>query len=157
MRLSDRAHLYFAYGADLSAGLMRRRCPDHRVLGAATLSGYALVFAGASRTWGGATLTAVPSQNDAIDGVLYLVSNLSLADLDRAQGCPAAYQRVTVRAGTGHGAADAHAYAMRPPLSLGAPAAIYLAVVAAEYHRLGFDLGALEVAIGRSSRLRLTN
>jgi len=147
VRLSPRAHLYFAYGADLCEPLLRRRCPDARVIGPASLRGFSLAFAGASKTWGGATLTLVPTAGTHVHGVLYLVSQLSLSDLDRIQGCPRRYERVTVKIADADGMrADAHAYCMRPPLAGGVPADAYLDVVTGEYRRLGLDLEPLVIA-----------
>jgi hypothetical protein len=147
VRLSQHAHLFFAYGADLSEPLLRRRCPDVRVLGTASLHGYGLAFAGASRTWNGATLTLVPEAPGRVDGVLYLVSQLSAADLDRINGCPRVYERVLLGVGEG---LTAHAYCMRPPLTTGAPSEPYFDLVLREYHRLGFDPAPLVVALDRS-------
>jgi len=146
-RLSPRAHLYFAYGADLNPDLMRRRCPGSRVVGVGSLAGFALTFAGWSRTWSGGTLTLVPSASSRVDGVLYLVSNVSLADLDRIQGCPRVYQRVTVGVGGDDGRGEAHAYCMRPPLVRSQPNAAYLAMVCNEYARLRLDTAPLFKAI----------
>lgn len=148
VRLSPRAHLYFAYGADLCAPLLRRRCRDARVIGQASLRGFSLAFAGASRTWGGATLTLVPTEGGHVNGVLYLISQLSLADLDRIQGCPRRYERVTVQIADAQGMrADAHAYCMRPPLTGGPPSEAYFDLMMREYRRLGIDREPLEVAL----------
>lgn len=148
VRLSPRSHLYFAYGADLCEPIMRRRCPDHRVVGRASLGGFGLAFAGASKTWGGGTLTLVPREGAHVDGVLYLVTQLSLADLDRIQGAPRIYARVTVQIADGAGMrADAHAYCMRPPLAGGVPSDPYFDLMTREYHRLGIDPEPLVVAL----------
>jgi hypothetical protein len=144
--------LYFAYGADLNETLLRRRCPDVRVVGAASLRGFGIAFAGASKTWRGATLTLLPTLGARVDGVLYLVSHVELADLDRKQGCPRVYERVTVRAADDASAvADAHAYCMRPPVATGLPSDAYFDLVACEYHRLGFDPEPLVVALDRAA------
>lgn len=150
--LARESLLYFAYGADLNEALLRRRCPDVRVVGSASLRGFGIAFAGASRTWGGATLTLVPTAGARVDGVLYLVSHLELADLDRRQGCPRVYERVTVRvADDGSAVADAHAYCMRPLFAIGQPSEAYFDLVAREYHRLGFDPEPLVVALDRAA------
>lgn len=151
-RLSRETHLYFAYGADLCEPLLRRRCPDIHALGRASLHGFSLAFAGQSRTWGGATLTLVPTARAHVDGVLYVVSRLSLGDLDRMQGCPRVYERVTVAVADEGGAhEEAHAYCMRPPLGGGAPSDAYFDLVAREYHRLGIDPEPLVVALDRAT------
>jgi hypothetical protein len=151
VRLSPRAHLYFAYGADLCEALLRRRCPDLRVVGSASLRGYQLAFAGESRRWDGATLTLVPRADAHVGGLLYLVSGVSLAGLDRAQGAPRVYERVTVPGVDARGTrADAHAYCMRPPLVGGLPSEAYYGLVTSEYRRLGFDTAALVDALERA-------
>jgi hypothetical protein len=153
VRLSAHAHLFFAYGADLSEALLRRRCPDVRVLGAAGLHGFGLAFAGASRTWGGATLTLVPDHARRVDGVLYLVSQVSAADLDCINGCPVVYERVSINVGEGR---SANTYCMRPPLAVGAPSETYFELVRYEYERLGFDPAALIAARRRAGRASTT-
>ncbi|MBI2388666.1 MAG: gamma-glutamylcyclotransferase [Deltaproteobacteria bacterium] len=151
-RLARQTQLFFAYGADLCEPLLRRRCPDARVIGRASLGGFGLAFAGASKTWGGATLTLVPNAEARVDGVLYLIRDLSLSDLDRMQGCPRVYERVTVRVADDDDArADAHAYCMRPPLAGGVPNDVYFDLVAREYHRLGIDPEPLLVALDRAA------
>lgn len=139
-RLGERAHLYFAYGADLDEGRLRRRCPDVQAIGRAALRGFSLAFRGASRSWHGATLTLVPAANAHVEGVLYVVSGVSLDALDRTQGCPISYERVTVRVADGQGAhAEAHAYCMRPSAPAAAPSDAYFDAVAREYRTLGID------------------
>jgi gamma-glutamylcyclotransferase (GGCT)/AIG2-like uncharacterized protein YtfP len=155
VRLSPSAHLYFAYGADLCEPLLRRRCPDVRVIGRASLRGFSLAFAGTSKTWGGATLTLVPTEGSHVHGVVYLVSQLSLADLDRVQGCPRVYQRVTVQIADTQGMrADAHAYCMRPPLAGGVPSDPYFDLMTREYDRLGIDPRPLAVALDNGASAR---
>jgi len=150
-RLSREAHLYFAYGADLCEPLLRRRCPDVRAIGRASLRGVSLAFAGASKTWGGATLTLVPTARASVDGVLYVLSRVSLADLDRMQGCPRVYERVTVGVADAAGAqAEAHAYCMRPPVAGGLPSDAYFDLIAREYNRLGIDPEPLVIALDRA-------
>lgn len=150
-RLAPHSVLLFAYGADLCEPLLRRRCPDARIVGRATLHGFGLAFAGASKTWRGATLTLVPTLGAHVDGVLYLIPQLSLGDLDRIQGAPRVYERVTVRiADDGAASAQAHAYCMRPPLVGGVPNDVYFDLVAREYHRLGMDPEPLVVALDRA-------
>lgn len=154
--LARESLLYFAYGADLNEALLRRRCPDVRVIGQASLRGFGLAFAGASKTWGGATLTLVPTVGARVDGVLYLLSHVELADLDRKQGCPRVYERVTVRvADDASAVADAHAYCMRPPFAGALPSDAYFDLVAREYHRLRFDPEPLVVALDRASAVGL--
>ncbi len=152
VRLSPRAHLYFAYGADVCEPLLRRRCLDARVIGRASLRGFSLAFAGASKTWGGATLTLIPTEGAHVHGVLYLVSQLSLSELDRIQGCPSRYERVTVQIADAQGmCADAHAYCMRPPLVGGLPSDAYFDLMTREYHRLGSDPEPLDIALDRAA------
>lgn len=146
--LARNSHLYFAYGADLCEPLLQRRCPNAQPLGRAMLGGFGLAFAGASKTWGGATLTLVPRARQHVDGVLYLMPDVSLETLDRIQGAPRVYQRVTVRIATDDDAvAEAHAYCMRPPLAGGRPTDAYFDLIAREYARLAIDPEPLVIAL----------
>jgi gamma-glutamylcyclotransferase (GGCT)/AIG2-like uncharacterized protein YtfP len=139
--------LIFAYGSNLDAAQMRRRCPSAAFAGRAALRGYQLAFAGHSAAWGGAVATLLPARAGLVQGALY---RLSLADrllLDRYEGVPLVYQRVGVSLRDEHGRRRrAHVYVLtgRTP---GAPSARYLAVITRAYARLGFDRRALYAAL----------
>ena len=66
---------YFAYGSNMSRAGMRRRCPDARAVGLATLEGYRF-FVGLEG-WG----SVKPGAGDSVHGVLWDLTPRCLAAL----------------------------------------------------------------------------
>jgi len=77
--------LYFAYGANVHPGWLRRRIPDAELLGAAVLPGHRLAFRKRGRD-GAARSDAQPGSmpGDTLPGVLYAVRSEALAQLGAA-------------------------------------------------------------------------
>ena len=72
--MESQTYLYFAYGSNLNPERMRRRIPDARPVGRATLRGWRLVerlYADIEKARGG-----------RVEGVLYLVTPTELRRLD---------------------------------------------------------------------------
>ena len=72
--------LYFAYGSNMSAAQMRRRCPGARPLGIGTVDGWR--FAINAR----GTATVVKRAGARVRGVLWRVTGAHLATLDTFEG-----------------------------------------------------------------------
>ena len=75
--------LYFAYGSNLNPEQIRRRIPEARAVGRATLKGWRLVerlYADIER-----------SRGSRVEGVLYLVTKTELHRLDLYEGYPNIY------------------------------------------------------------------
>jgi gamma-glutamylcyclotransferase len=138
--------LYFAYGSNLSPAQMRARCPGSQAVGTAVLPNYALAFGGYSFGWGGAVATIERTPGAQVEGLVYLLTRADLMRLDGYEGHPFAYrrQKIKVLNSAGHWR-RAYTYA-QPVTEPTAPPLVYLAVIVREYHRLGFDVGALAVA-----------
>ncbi|NPV28356.1 MAG: gamma-glutamylcyclotransferase [Firmicutes bacterium] len=85
---------YFAYGSNIDANQMKERigrCPD-RVLG--ILRNWRLEFNKASAKVPGAGFANImPCPGDAVEGVLYLLSEEELRRLDHYEGVPHHYRR----------------------------------------------------------------
>jgi hypothetical protein len=77
--------LYFAYGANVHPGWLRRRIPDAELVGAAVLPGHRLAFRKRGRD-GAARSDAQPSDTpgDVLPGVLYAVRRDALDQLGAA-------------------------------------------------------------------------
>ncbi|NHA13424.1 gamma-glutamylcyclotransferase family protein [Thioalkalivibrio sp. XN279] len=77
--------LYFAYGANVHPGWLRRRIPDAELVGAAALPGHRLAFRKRGRD-GAARSDAEPSgtPGDVLPGVLYAVRREALDQLGAA-------------------------------------------------------------------------
>jgi hypothetical protein len=74
--------LYFAYGSNMSAGAMARRCPRSKALGLARLERHRLAVM--REGW----LTAVRDPRSAAHGVLWDLALADVAALDRYEGVP---------------------------------------------------------------------
>ena len=86
--MESHSYLYFAYGSNLNPERMRRRIPEARIVGRATLKGWRLVerlYADIEKSRGG-----------SVDGVLYLVTPTELHRLDAYEGYPNIYDCILV-------------------------------------------------------------
>ena len=141
-----RRHLVFAYGSNMDAAQMRRRCPDARFAGDAELFGYRLYFAGHSKHRGGAVATIERDTGAAVPGVLWLLTDSDLKRLDAHEGAPQVYQRRRVTLLAYGQPCDAQTYIQRPTAEPGAPSADYYGIIARAYRTFWFDLGVLREA-----------
>ena len=142
--------LYFAYGSNLDDQQMRARFPSAVVVGAAVLPNHALAFGGFSHRWGGAVASVVRARGARVEGLLYTLDDAEVANLDRFEGHPFAYERVA-RFVVVDGARRRRAQTYLQPeetFEPWAPQPEYLAVIASAYRRLGFDRGRLALAAG---------
>lgn len=143
--------LYFAYGSNLDRKQMRARCPDATPVGPAMLRGYRLAFAGASRRWEGGVATLLPARGRNVSGVLYQLSEDSLAALDRIEGHPDFYIRCRVCVADEWGRKRfAQTYCL-PRQAETVPSTRYLQKIRRAYERLGFCVAVLEDAISVGS------
>lgn len=80
--------LYFAYASNLSKEYMLSRCPNATPIKKATLKGYKLVF--------NELADIVVDDNNKVKGALYVISKQELEELDRLEGYPLLYERITI-------------------------------------------------------------
>ena len=97
-------HLYFAYGSNLCATQMARRCPDARDPRLASLAGHDWLI----NQRGVATIE--PFAGSEVHGVLWRVSDPDLAALDSAEGVPVRYRRDRLTVHTADGPCEAWVY-----------------------------------------------
>jgi gamma-glutamylcyclotransferase len=103
---------YFAYGANIHPGWLRRRIPHAGLLGAAALPGYRLVFRKRGRD-GAARSDACPSGDpaDRLPGALY---SIPAADLGLLGAASAGYRRLEVVVESQNGPVEAVAWVAAP-------------------------------------------
>ena len=82
--------LYFAYGSNLDRRQFAARCPGSRPVAAAVLRGYRLAFRG------GGHADIVRQKGGVVRGALYNVTARDAEALDRYEGVPVYYHRITV-------------------------------------------------------------
>jgi hypothetical protein len=85
---------YFAYGSNLDAEQMRRRCPSAQPVGRARLRHHRLDFTHLSARWRGGAADVVPHSGESVWGILYDLATPDLARLDRYE---AGYDRVILQ------------------------------------------------------------
>ncbi len=71
---------YLAYGSNMSLKQMKRRCPQHMVVGQGILRGYRWIIN--SRGYA----NVIQSADDCVIGVVYEISASDEADLDKKEG-----------------------------------------------------------------------
>jgi gamma-glutamylcyclotransferase (GGCT)/AIG2-like uncharacterized protein YtfP len=93
----DARMYYFAYGSNLNRKQMLRRCPDAKPKFKATLPDHKLIFAGRSREWQDGGVASIKlSMGKKVTGALYEISEVCRKSLDRYEGYPNVYDRITV-------------------------------------------------------------
>jgi gamma-glutamylcyclotransferase len=145
--------LVFAYGSNLDTQQMRYRCASARIEARAVLLNHALAFGGFSRRWGGAVASVVPEPGGRVEGLLYRVSPPDLCKLDRHEGTPFAYERIS-KLVTDHSGRRRRAQLYRQSadhFDPWLPQPDYFGVLLRAYERLGFDLAPLASAVGVAS------
>ena len=95
--------LYFAYGSNLNLTQMKSRCPDSKPLFKAYLHDYELIFTGKVRKIRGGVATIRLSKGKEVFGAGYEISERDLSSLDRYEGYPDFYDRITVKVFTQEG------------------------------------------------------
>lgn len=93
---ADEARWYFAYGSNLDAQQMTRRCPTATMVAVASLAGHRIAFAGSSRTWHGAVATLLPDPQGSIAGLVWALGKVDLPALDGFEGHLRSYRRRVV-------------------------------------------------------------
>ena len=138
--MTNALRTYLAYGSNLDAAQMRRRCPSARLIAPVELTGYRLAFAGYSRRWDGGVATLVRDPKRSVPALLYELEEDDERRLDGFEGCPGAYTKRTRRVlGRGRGGRSAFFY-VQPARKTTRPALEYLLVIARAYREHGFDI-----------------
>ena len=139
--------LYFAYGSNINLDQMAQRCPDAQVVGSVRLEGYELLFRGATRGYGVATIA--PKEGGFVHGLLWKLTPQSEQALDMYEGYPRLYDKelVTVRDAEGRGL-SVMAYVMTnlPQRAPALPSPYYYNGIQEGYRDNGLPLGALKQA-----------
>lgn len=139
--------LYLAYGSNLDAAQMRRRCPAATRLGKATLRNHELMFAGYSARWGGSVATVRRRRGGLVDGLVYALTPEDVFALDRCEGVDLnVYERVGRLAWCWDGRnRRVETYTLRAASSKPGtrPSVQYVTHIWCAYAFLGFDRGPL--------------
>ena len=116
--------LYFAYGSNLERRRFKARCPGSRPVAAAELRGYRLAFRGNGHA------DIVRDKGGLVRGALYNLAARDVASLDRYEGAPTYYHRITVFVKDGDGRLRrALAYKMRSDVADAEPSLTYVLTI----------------------------
>lgn len=132
---------YFAFGSNMEAGQMLRRCPSAEIIeGSRALDGYSLTFCGHSNKWGGGVATIVSSGEGVVFGRLYSLTWGDVRRLDGFEGHPYVYKRQYVRLTDG---SMALTYIKPVNNNIKPPSHSYFTTIARGYQQVGIDLDKL--------------
>lgn len=151
----EKRKYYLAYGSNLNAAQMRRRCPDAQIVGVGEITDYRLLFKGSGS---GAYLTIEAEPGFRVPVGVWSVTAADEAALDRYEGFPTFYykteKRVTVKPLEGTNGktrtVKAFVYIMHEERKLGLPTVAYFDTCADGYHTFGFDVEILWEALRAS-------
>jgi gamma-glutamylcyclotransferase len=117
--------LYFAYGANMYHENMKKRCPEHKFIGRAVLKDYKFVYDGQSRLRGGGIGNIVQAPREVVWGGLYEITEQDGKMLDKYEGSPKYYQRMTVLVKNDEGQLLKAMVYRRPALTVNPPVPSY--------------------------------
>ncbi|PUA32996.1 MAG: hypothetical protein B9J98_02650 [Candidatus Terraquivivens tikiterensis] len=120
---------YFAYGANLNKDLMRRRVGGWKDCKKGVLEGYKLCFGVFSKSWGGGVADIREWGGSRVYGVVYLLDEEQLKELDKYEGVPNIYLRRKVVVRTEGGEVEAVTYVAANPRHFVKPSTDYLAIM----------------------------
>lgn len=140
--------LYFAYGSNLDAEQMGKRCPQAQLVGPAVIPGYRFAFKGRWSGAGTGVATLILGQRARTHGLLYLCTDRDLVALDKCEGVPHVYKPVSVQVHRPSGRTlTARTYLMPEGNPAGLPLASYFAKILRCYRDLGFRSDCLNRAM----------
>jgi len=91
---SDMTVNYFAYASNMAPDVIARLCPHHRYLGVARLADHRLAFTRRSVRTGTGVADILPATGETVWGVLYMIEDDELKQVDRKEGYDWAYTRM---------------------------------------------------------------
>lgn len=124
--------LYAAYGSNLNHNQMDYRCPGAKFLGSTCIKGWKLQF--------NTFLTIVPDENSLVPLGIWEVDENHLFALDRYEGYPSFYRKVTIKVVLDGQAREVMLYIMNDVRRISPPSSHYLSGVEEGYR----DCGMLE-------------
>ena len=150
---------YLAYGSNLSLERMKSRCPDAVALGTAVIPGYRLLF---KKSKTGSYATIEQDANCCVPALVYRISELDEALLDRYEGYPRYYYtrkfRLSVtRLDSGRRMKERKwcmAYVMHEERTLGEPDMEYFRLLDEGYGEWNFDTDILDKGLADSIGIR---
>ena len=150
---TEKRKLYLAYGSNLNVFQMRRRCPGAKMVGAATIPDYQLLFKGSGS---GAYLTIEPKPGSSVPVGVWSVTASDEDALDVYEGFPDFYYKkeMTVEVKEEKSGEtrerETFVYIMHEERPLGWPSGAYVRTCMDGYRAFGFDYAFLMDALKAS-------
>lgn len=135
---------YLAYGANMNVEMMKSRCPNAKFLGTGTLENFRLMFKGEPPSSYG---TIEPWEGFSVPFVLWDISPADEKNLDRYEGYPRAYKKLTTEIEFLGEKVPAMFYVKPETQPVGAPSLHYVDVLWQAYKHFDFDLAILKRAV----------
>jgi hypothetical protein len=139
---------YFAYGMNTNRSSMTRRCPGAISFGLARLWDHEFRFSHHA--------DVVASPGESVDGVLWLIDENHLADLDALEGYPFYYDRAVLPVEYQGNIIMAECYMMQPGNTEGGPGKGYLDMILEGYQEYGVPDDQIWAALDRIPTLVAT-
>lgn len=135
---------YIAYGSNLNLEQMARRCPTAKVVKAACLRGFRLMFRGK----GVAVATIERKQGGKVPMLIWRLRPNDERNLDVYEGYPRLYRKETFKVTVNGKRANAMVYVMNEASHpYGTPSRGYFKTIRQGYEDSGFDTGILRQAV----------
>jgi len=142
--------LYIAYGSNMDEGQMAYRCPTARLLGAAEVEGYRLLFKGSLT---GAYATIEPQEGGRVPVLVWEIGERDEASLDRYEGYPSFYYKKDLTVRLDGQEVTAMVYIMDERRRPGRPSSAYYGVLERAYGKFGFPMETLRAALDAGGAL----
>jgi gamma-glutamylcyclotransferase (GGCT)/AIG2-like uncharacterized protein YtfP len=136
---------YFAYGMNTNPTSMTWRCPGAISFGAARLLDHEFRFSYHA--------DVVPSTGNSVDGVLWVIDQDHLADLDQLESYPSYYDRVILPVDYQGNIIMAECYRMQPDHPEGHPSSGYLDMILEGYREYSIPEDQIWTALDRTPTL----
>ena len=136
--------IYLAYGSNLNTEQMSMRCPTAKVMGAAVLKDYRLVFREVA--------SVEPHKGAETPVLLWTIKPLDELALDRYEGYPHLYRKETVEVELDGEIVEAMVYIMNPVRPYATPNPYYYTTILEGYKEFGFDAQYLKDAVDFSAK-----
>lgn len=135
--------LYLAYGSNLNLKQMANRCPTAKVVGASQINDHRLLFRGAHA---GAVATIESFKGGNVPVLVWEITPVDEAALDRYEGWPFLYRKETIKVKLGGKTVKAMVYIMNDGRPLGQPSCYYYSTILEGYKSAVFDVEILRKA-----------
>ena len=143
--LQDKKFYYLAYGSNLNLYHMSNMSGGARVVGTTILKGYRLVFRGSADKYAYLTIEKCPESSVPLG--IFSIPMEDMEALDKYEGYPELYDRVTMPVIIDGKKEEAYIYIMKPEFGYHLPSKSYITICEEGYEDFGFDYKFLDQAL----------